>query len=277
MPPPSTGSYPAGERNSTEPADRITYIGHATVLLELSGLRIITDPVLRSRVAHLRRHGPGPSPKVTERLDALLISHLHHDHADRPSLRSIRSETPVLASPGAGRFLERCGFTTVLELAPGQSTRVGGVQITAVEASHGHGPPRTHRHSEAVGFHLSGSSRVYFAGDTDLFEGMSALDDELDLALLPVWGWGPSLGPGHLDPERAARAAALLSPQVAVPIHWGSFFPLGLAPLLPRRLVTPPNEFAIWCEKLAPQVEVRILLPGEASSLSMPGKGRYGG
>jgi len=237
------------------------------VLLELSGLRIITDPVLRSRVAHLRRHGPKPSPEVTERLDALLISHVHHDHADRPSLRSIRSETPVLASPGAGPLLERCGFRTVLELAPGQSTSIGGVQITAVEARHGHGPSWTHRQSEAVGFHLSGSRQVYFAGDTDLFEGMTALADELDLALLPVWGWGPSLGPGHLDPERAARAAAMLSPQVAVPIHWGTFFPLGLSTFFPRRLSTPPHDFATWCEKLAPQVEVRILLPGQASLL----------
>ena len=277
MPPPSTGSSPAGERNSTEPADRITYVGHATVLLELSGLRIITDPVLRSRIAHLRRHGPRPSPEVTERLDALLISHVHHDHADRPSLRSIRRETPVLAPPGAGRLLERCGFTTVLELAPGQSTTSGGVQITAVEAIHGRVPSRTHRQSEAVGFYLSGLTRVYFAGDTDLFEGMNALADDLDLALLPVWGWGSSLGPGHLDPERAARAAAMLSPQVAVPIHWGTFFPLGLAPFLPRRLSTPPHDFARWCERFAPQVEVRILLPGESSLLSTQGKGRHGG
>ncbi len=277
MPPPSTWCSRAGEGNFTKPADRITYVGHATVLLELSGLRIITDPVLRSRIAHLRRHGPGPRPEVTERLDALLISHLHLDHADRPSLRTICRETPVLAPPGAGRFLERCGFTAVSELAPGQSTRIGGVQITAVEARHGHGPSRTHRQSEAVGFHLSGSRRVYFAGDTDLFEGMAALADELDLALLPVWGWGPSLGPGHLDPERAARAAAMLSPHVAVPIHWGTFFPLGLAHFLPRRLSTPPHDFARWCERLAPQVDVRILLPSEACSLSTPGKGQYGG
>ena len=68
---------------------------------------------------------------------------------------------------------------------------------------------------------------------------MAALDDELDLALLPVWGWGPNLGPGHLDPERAARAAAMLSPRVAVPIHWGTFFPLGLAPLLPAAAQLP--------------------------------------
>jgi L-ascorbate metabolism protein UlaG (beta-lactamase superfamily) len=235
------------------------------VLLELDGLRILTDPVLGPRVAHLRRQGPEPSPAVTHHLDALLISHLHHDHADRRSLRRVSPETPVLAPPGAGRFLERCGLTAVSELAPGQSVEIRGVEITAVRAVHGHGRSPISRRSEAVGFHISGSRRVYFAGDTDLFEGMAALADKLDLALLPVWGWGPNLGPGHLDPERAARAAAMLSPRIAIPIHWGTFFPLALAPLLRRRLSTPPRDFASWCERLAPQVEVRILRPGEAS------------
>ena len=241
------------------------------MLLDLDGLRILTDPVLGSRVAHLRRQGPRPSPQLTNRLDAVLISHLHHDHADRRSLRSIDPETPVLAPPGAGRFLERCGLTAVAELAPGQSVKIGGIEVTAVEAVHGHGRSPISRGSGAIGFHLSGSSRVYFAGDTDLFDGMASLAGKLDLALLPVWGWGPNLGPGHLDPERAARAAAMLSPRVAVPIHWGTFFPLGLASLFPRRLSAPPREFAGWCERLAPQVMVRILLPGEAGSLSRPG------
>lgn len=227
--------------------------------------------MLGSRVAHLRRQGPKPGAEATDRLDVLLVSHLHHDHADRRSLRSLDPETPVLAPPGAGRFLEHCGLTEVSELAPGQSVKIGKVEIAAVEAVHGHGRSPLSRRSEAVGFHLSGSRRVYFGGDTDLFEGMAALAGQLDLALLPVWGWGPNLGPGHLDPERAARAAAMLSPRIAVPIHWGTLFPLGLAPLLPRRLSAPPHEFAEWCERLAPRVAVRILFPGEAMPLSHPG------
>jgi len=251
--------------SGTEAGERVTYVGHATVLLELSGLRILTDPVLRSRLAHLRRQAPPPPAGVAEAVDAVLISHLHHDHADLPSLRRVGAETPVLAPPGAGSFLRRRGFTDVTELAPGESSAIGDLRIAAVEARHGHGRPPLRRGSGAIGFRLSGRSEVYFAGDTDLFEGMREIAGGLDLALLPVWGWGPTLGPGHLDPERAARAAALLSPRIAVPIHWGTLFPVGPARRRRERLTAPPHEFKRWCRALAPQVETRILAPGEGT------------
>jgi L-ascorbate metabolism protein UlaG (beta-lactamase superfamily) len=247
---------------------RVTYVGHGTVLAELDRTRLITDPVLRARVGPLRRHGAPPAPGIAKDLDAMLISHLHHDHADLPSLRRIDRDVPVLAAPGSRGFLERCGFVAVSELAPGESSRVGGIVVTAVEARHSSGG-RFERNSEAVGFLLaSRRQRIYFAGDTDLFDGMADLGPGLDLALLPIWGWGPSLGPGHLDPERAARAAALLSPRIVVPIHWGTLYPLGLARLRPSPLRSPPREFAAWMRDLAPQVEARVLAPGEATSLS---------
>jgi L-ascorbate metabolism protein UlaG (beta-lactamase superfamily) len=248
-------------------ADRVTYVGHGTVLVELDGARLLTDPVLRNRVGPLRRHGPPPAPRLTEGLDAVLISHLHHDHADLPSLRRLDRDVPVLASPGAGGFLRRQGFTAVAELAPGESARIGEVEVTATEALHP-SRRRLERDSEAVGFLLSGRRRVYFAGDTDLFDGMAGLGSGLDLALLPIWGWGTSIGAGHLDPERAARAAALLSPRIAVPIHWGTLYPLGLARLRPGPLRTPPREFAARMSELAPQVEARVLAPGESTSLA---------
>src|SRR4029079_9097757 len=127
----------------------------------------------------------------------------------------------------------------------------------AVEAKHP-GKRLLERDSEAVGFLIaSRHRRIYFAGDTDLFDGMEGLAEDLDLALLPIWGWGPSIGPGHLDPERAARAAALLSPRMVVPIHWGTLYPIGLARLRPDPLRSPPREFADWMRALAPQAEVR--------------------
>jgi L-ascorbate metabolism protein UlaG (beta-lactamase superfamily) len=249
-------------------ADRITWVGHATVLAELGGARLLTDPVLRSRIGPLRRRGPAPVAGIARDLDALLVSHLHHDHADLPSLRRLDRDVPALVAPGAGRFLARLGFGAVTELAPGESARVGAVTVTATEAVHPAGG-RLERRSGAIGFLLEGGgSRVYFAGDTDIFDGMADLGPGLDLALLPVWGWGPSLGPGHLDPERAARAAALLAPRIAVPIHWGTLYPLGLARLRPEPLRAPPREFATRVGELAPQVEARVLAPGEAVSLT---------
>lgn len=245
---------------------QITYIGHATVLVELGGARLLTDPVLGSRVGPLRRQSSPPARGVADDLDAILISHLHRDHTDLPSLRRLDRKAPVLLPPGAGRFFERRGFAAASELAPGESSQIGGVTVTAVEAQH---PVRRRGgdNAQAIGFLIDGGQRLYFAGDTDLFEGMKDLGD-LDLALLPIWGWGPSLGPGHLDPERAAEAAALLSPRIVVPIHWGTLYPVGLKRLRPEPLRSPPREFAARVRELAPQVEVRVLAPGASTSLA---------
>jgi L-ascorbate metabolism protein UlaG (beta-lactamase superfamily) len=250
-------------------AARVTYVGHATVLVEIDGVRLLTDPVLRRRVGPLRRHGAPPDPRLAEDVDAVLISHLHHDHADVSSLRRLSRTVPMLAAPGAGDFLTRLGFGDVRELAPGDSGSVGGIRVTATEANHPPSGRRFERASRAVGFELAGRRRIYFAGDTDLFDGMETIGaGELDLALLPIWGWGTNIGAGHLDPERAARAAALLSPRAAVPIHWGTLYPLGLARLRPEPLRAPAREFAIWMRELAPQVELLVLAPGEATSLA---------
>ena len=111
--------------------------------------------------------------------------------------------------------------------------------------------------------------RVYFAGDTELFDGLADAvgPGRLDLALLPVWGWGPSLGPGHMDPEQAARAAALLRPRVAIPIHWGTLLPLGLHRRHARLLHEPGADFARHVARLAPEVDVRLVRPGETVQL----------
>jgi len=250
-------------------AARVTYVGHATVLVEIDGVRLLTDPVLRRRVGPLRRHGAPPDPRLAEDVDAVLISHLHHDHADVPSLRRLSRTVPVLAAPGAGDFLAQLGFGDVRELAPGDSGTVDAVRVTATEANHPTGGRRFERASRAVGFELSGQRRIYFAGDTDLFGGMETIGSgKLDLALLPIWGWGTNIGAGHLDPERAARAAALLSAKLVIPIHWGTLYPLGLARLCPEPLRAPPRQFATWMRELAPQSELRVLAPGEATSVA---------
>jgi len=248
--------------------DSLTYVGHATVLIDIDGTRLLTDPILRNRVGPLVRHGAAPGAEVIENLDAVLISHLHHDHADLSSLRRLGRELPLLVPPGSHEFFARKGFNSVTELAPGESSRVGGLTVSAVEARHDAGRRRFAKQAQAIGFLVSGRRRVYFAGDTDFFAGMRNLSPELDLALLPVWGWGPNLGARHLDPAGAARAAAAISPRLAVPIHWGTLYPFGLRRLRGNPLTLPGDEFAARLRELAPQVETRVLSPGESTSLA---------
>jgi L-ascorbate metabolism protein UlaG (beta-lactamase superfamily) len=249
-------------------SDTITYVGHGTVLIEVQDTRLLTDPILRRRVGPLVRHGAAPAAAVAENLDAVLISHLHHDHADLGSLRRLGRETRMLVPPGSRGFFEHHGFRGVTELAPGESSQVGAVEVTAVEAHHDGGSRRFARNSRAIGFLIGGRRRVYFAGDTDLFDGMGNLDPHLDLALLPIWGWGPDIGEGHLNPQSAAQAAALLSPRLAVPIHWGTLYPFGLARFHREPLRAPAREFTTRMREIAPHVETRVLSPGESTSLA---------
>jgi L-ascorbate metabolism protein UlaG (beta-lactamase superfamily) len=247
---------------SASETERLTWVGHATVLLEVGGARLLTDPLLRSHLGHLRRHGARPATEITERIDAVLISHLHLDHLDAASLRRVGRGVRVLGPSGAGRLLQRLGFARVEELAPGDAVTIARAEVTAVPALHGGRRRPLGTIAGTLGFEISGAHRVYFAGDTDLYDGMRSLAGRLDVALLPVWGWGPSLGPGHMDPEAAARAVALVRPRVAVPIHWGTFYPAGLARVRGRALVDPPQAFARHVAALAPEVEVRVLAPG---------------
>ena len=250
------------ERASTA---RVTYVGHATVLLELDGVRLLTDPVLRSRVLHLRRLTAAPAR--FENVTAALVSHAHWDHLDIPSLSRLGRETQVIVPFGAGRLLRRRGFTDVVEVAVGDEVEIGGVAVTATPADHDARRGPLGVNAPALGYVIGGSKRVYFAGDTDLFDGMAELAP-LDVALLPVAGWGPSLPPGHLDSVRAAEALRLLRPRLAIPIHWGTYAAMtsrrpGRAPDHP----SPAAEFAHHATELAPDVDVRVLEPGETLEL----------
>ena len=147
---------------------------------------------------------------------------------------------------------------------PGESLELGDVRIEATPAEHG-GTRRPGGPAVApLGFVVRGRQSVYFAGDTDLFDAMAELGP-VDVALLPVAGYSPKLGPGHLDARRAAQAAALIEPRVAVPIHWGTFRPLTQA--RGPWFTDPPAEFAAQVAELAPAVDVRVLSPGESLEL----------
>jgi L-ascorbate metabolism protein UlaG (beta-lactamase superfamily) len=245
---------------------RITWIGHSTVLVELDGVRLVTDPVLRARVLHLRRTGPVDWEALHD-FDAALVSHAHYDHLDVRSLRRLDPSLPLITPRGAARLLRRRGFEHVAELEEGEERRVAALGIRATHAEHTGRRGLFGTRAAALGYLISGSARVYFAGDTDLFEGMSSLAPDLDVALLPVAGWGSRLPPGHLDPLRAAEALRLLRPRVAVPIHWGTYRRLGLN----RDAATlrePAESFARLAAELAPEVDVRVVPVG--GTLDLP-------
>jgi L-ascorbate metabolism protein UlaG (beta-lactamase superfamily) len=243
---------------------RLTYVGHATVLIEAGGTRLLTDPVLRMRVAHLRRIVRLPSLDELREPDAVLITHAHIDHLDPPSLRLLRP-CPVVAPRGCGGALERAGLREVIEAAPGEAVRIGDTRVIPFPVVH---DGRRHPFSRARGtfaYVVDGPIRALFAGDTDLFDGMGERFGRVDAALLPIWGWGPRVGRGHMDPARAARAVALVAPSVAIPIHWGTL----ASPRAPWRddPARPARAFEREVAALAPEVDVRILQPGTCTEV----------
>ena len=249
-------------------AARIGYVGHATVLVDLDGVRLLTDPLLRPRLLHLRRAGTVDSDAMRN-VDAVLISHLHFDHLDIPSVKRLGRDTRIVMPRGAGGLLRRKGFGSVVELGVGEEIRIRGVVIKGTPALHDSGrvPFGRGRRVEPIGYVIAGSRSVYFAGDTDVFDGMAALGP-VDVALVPIWGWGPSLGPGHMDPRAAAEAARILQASIAIPIHWGTYFPLHTGFRgAPAFLDTPLEEFLACMREIAPEIEVRVLRPGDQTDI----------
>jgi L-ascorbate metabolism protein UlaG (beta-lactamase superfamily) len=235
----------------------LTWLGHSTVVVDVDGTRLVTDPVLRRRVWHLRRVA-AVDPRSLGALDGILVSHGHFDHLDLGSLAQLDRSLPVVVPAGLGRLLQRRGFARVLEVGVGDELELGSLRLRVTHAEHESSRGPLGARSAAVGYVVQGSTSVYFAGDTDLFEGMTALA-HLDVAVLPVSGWGSRLPAGHLDPRRAAEALRLLRPRLAVPVHWGTF----RTPFGPPRQDRPAREFAESAAELAPGVEVRVLRIGE--------------
>lgn len=258
---------------------QVTWWGHSTVALKFAGVRLLTDPVLTGTLGHLRRRrGPLPAASAIH-VDAVLISHLHADHLHVPSLRrldpSIRLLAPVAASGvfrdlGARSLAARCE-----ELAPGDAAEVttaggGSVTVTTTAAAHDdHRAPWSRRRGPALEFVLAGDGeRVWFPGDTGLHDELESVG-AVDLGLVPVGGWGLTLGPGHLNPSRAAEASRRVGIRHAVPIHYGTLWPRGMDRVSPHLFHPPGAEYAACCGAVSPATTVHVLDPGE--SLTLPG------
>lgn len=243
-----------------------TWVGHATVLLAIEGVRLLTDPMLRRRVGPLRRLVPAPAIDRLRSLDAILLSHLHQDHFDIQSLELLAHDAPILVPRGGERWLARAGFTAVHGMEPGDTVRVAHLQVRAVPARHSAPRYPFLRHDLSLGFVISGRHQVYFPGDTGLFDGMASISHHLDLAFVPIGGWGLRVPEEkHLDPLRAAQALALLRPRMAIPVHWGTYQLTGLS-LAPsfRRVDEAPRQFVEYTHRHAPDVLTMLLNPGES-------------
>jgi L-ascorbate metabolism protein UlaG (beta-lactamase superfamily) len=247
----------------------LKFVGHATIRLDLDGRRVVTDPLLRSSLGPLQRHGVRPDAGAVADADVVLVSHGHPDHFDPASLRAVRGAPLVIVPRGLGSAAAAVLQREVVEVLAGDVVEAVGLRIEAVPARHWitPGSPR----ALPIGFVVRGSRSVYFAGDTGRFPGLAGLAGRVDVALLPVWTWGPHLGPGHLGPRSAAEVLRELGARAAVPIHWGTLYPRRLHHVLRAPLREPGDRFARHAARLCPSVDVRVLRPGDETTFPPPG------
>jgi L-ascorbate metabolism protein UlaG (beta-lactamase superfamily) len=242
----------------------VTWWGHASTTVELGGARIATDPLLADRLYHLRRHGSRPLAAATE-ADLVLVSHLHADHLHRPSLHRFGAQVPLVVPRGAEDLL---AGRVLHPVEPGDVVELAGVRVEVLAAVHdGRRAPGSRHRGPALGFRVSGADgSFWFPGDTGPGVDLGPVGP-VDLALVPVGGWGPTLGEEHLDPGQAAAAVARVGARWAVPVHWGTFWPRGLERLDRRThhrlFVTPGARFAEALGIDAPATEAVAAVPGE--------------
>jgi len=240
----------------------VTWWGHSTLSVLDRRTHLLTDPVLTDRVAHLtRRRGVAPRGLAP---DAVLISHLHHDHLHLPSLRRLPPRTTVVLPVGGAGLLAGLDLV-VVEVGPGDGLAVGGVWVSAVHAAHhGRRHPGSSWKGPALGFVVEGAVRTWFVGDSGPDPALGSDVGGADVVLVPVGGWGPVSRPSaarqHLGPSEAAALVRAVRASMAVPIHYGTLWPSGIRAR--PAFSFPGQQFAGLCE------QARVLGPGESATWS---------
>jgi L-ascorbate metabolism protein UlaG (beta-lactamase superfamily) len=215
---------------------RATWLGHSTVLLEIDGLRVLTDPVWSERISPFgiaapKRFQPVPIPVTAlPPLDAIVISHDHFDHLDRGTIEALADRTtPFVVPLGLGMYLEAWGIapSRVIELDWWESTQLGGLRLTATPSQHFSGRISHRNKTLWASFVIETERRrVFFSGDTALtpeFEDVRAKFAPFDLVMLEVGGFHPSWDHVHLGPDNALEALRMLGGGPFMPVHWGTF------------------------------------------------------
>jgi L-ascorbate metabolism protein UlaG (beta-lactamase superfamily) len=259
-----------GPAPGAEPV-RITYIGHATLLLDFGSVRILTDPNFDDTLGFFLPRVTPPGIKMTElpQIDAILLTHAHADHLSFASLHALPAGLPVFAPPAVARWLERDGIDAARQVQPGQRVRVGHVDVTVAAARHVGARYGIDRWRGAAHMYLldDGCISVLFTGDTAITPDAVTLAETIlprrvDVALLPI-GFAPRwkeflFRRGHLTAGDTLSLFEQLNARILIPFHWGTF-----------RHVTSGAYDAIrvlrrLLESHAKVEAVKILSPGES-------------
>lgn len=230
---------PEPARFSTPPPSglRVTWLGHSSVLIEIDGLTVLTDPIWGPRASPYTWVGPArwyepliPLEKLPK-VDVVLISHDHYDHLDEPTLKAMRNWDTLFITPlGVGAHLAYWGIeqSRIHELDWWEETRVGEVHITCTPARHASGRHLLDQNATLwAGYALVGPKhRAFFSGDTGLFPAMRDIGERLgpfDVTMIEVGAYNRAWPDWHIGPEQAVRAHGMLRGKVLLPIHWGLF------------------------------------------------------
>ena len=242
---------------------KITFVGHATVIVKSEKCKFITDPLLVKRIARI-----GPKrladfhldEGALEDLDFIVISHDHFDHLDKRSLRNIQKDVPVLCDPKLRGIVHRSGHKKTIPLRWWQSAEVDGVRITAVPVFHFSRRPPFHYRRDFQGYVIEAEQTLFFSGDTGIAPVFRGIGEKftIDIAFLPIGAYNPkSFRRHHMSPEDALDTLEMMNARLLIPIHWGTFR-LSWEPM-----DEPPKRLVEYAKKKNMENRYRLLRPGE--------------